>query len=158
MLWGIGFIIIIIIFLLILLLVLYYFPKVKFEPFISINDSNLYMPVKDKLEPTTIKYQVPIANNQLTDLQLQGLDTDVLRKVRVLKNFSNTDELDFYQMYNLLKQFKNKPLEFTFNPNDIKKKSHILKSEKLIELNTGAINKANLELFYRLKFLIRSNE
>jgi hypothetical protein len=177
MLWGIGIVVLVII--LIFLLAVIYFnhqkengntknniiqkkkkneTKYVLEPFISINDSNLYMPVKDKnsLKPENIKYQIPIAQNQLTDLQLQGLDSNILRNIRVLKNFSNTDELDFYQMYNLLKQFKNKSIEFSYDASRIEKKSHILESEKLIELNTGAINTTDLELFYRLKIEIIS--
>lgn len=178
MLWGIGIVILVLI--LIFVLAVIYFnhqnenentvekenkiadTKTKYilEPFLAINDSDLYMPLnnsdKDSLKPSNIKYKIPIAQNQLTDLQLQGLDSDILREVRVLKNFSHTDELDFYQMYNLLKQFKLKPIEFSYNPSGFGKKSHILASEKLIELNTGAINTTDLELFYRLKLEIIS--
>lgn len=173
MLWGLGIFILVVI--LIFILVVIYFirqnesenehehkkekeSKYFLEPFIAINDSNLYMPVKDKnsLKPENIKYQIPIAQNQLTDLQLEGIDSDILREVRVLKNFSHTDELDFYQMYNLLKQLKTKSIDFTYNPSDIEKKSHILESEKLIELNSGAINNTDLELFFRLKLEIIS--
>ena len=125
------------------------------EPFIAVKDTNLYTSNTSNLAPVNIKYQVPIPVNQLTDLQLQGLDTDVLRNVRVLKNFSHTDELDFYQMYNLLKQLRDKQsqegITFNYNPHNIDKKSNILESEKLIELNTGAINTTDLELFTRLK-------
>lgn len=120
------------------------------ENFIVVADSNLYMPNKRE-PPSEIKYQIPIAKNQLTDIQLQSLDTDVLRDVRRLKNFSLTDELTFHQMYNLLKTFKNNTYTFTFDASKIDKKSTIKNSEKLIELNTGAINRTDLELFYRLK-------
>ena len=148
MLWGIGIVVLVVI--LIFLLAVIYFnhqnentiknilqkenenenkTKYVLEPFIATNDSNLYMPSnsndKNSLKPENIKYQIPIAQNQLTDLQLQGLDSDILRNIRVLKNFSNIDELDFYQMYNLLKQFKDKPIAFSYDPNGIEKKSHI---------------------------------
>ena len=58
-------------------------------------------------------------------------------------------------MYNILKQLRDKKsskgITFMYDPNTITKKSHILESEKLIELNTGAINTTDLELFFRLK-------
>jgi hypothetical protein len=123
--------------------------KVK-EGFIAVEDSKLYMPQK-RDPPAEIQYQIPIAKNQLTDVELQNLDTDVLRDVRRLKGFTLTDELTFHQMYNLLKDFKYNTYTFTFNPSKIDKKSSIKKSEKLIELNTGVINTTDLELFYRLK-------
>ena len=165
MLWGIGLVILVII-LIFTLTVMYFIQhnananKVKYvlEPFIAINNSNLPPINSDKqsLKPENIKYQIPIAQNQLTDLQLQGLDSNILRQVRVLKNFSNTDELDFYQMYNLLKQLKTKSVEFIYDSSRIEKKSHILVSEKLMELNTSAINNTDLELFFRLKLEIIS--
>lgn len=121
------------------------------ENFINIQDSQLYKSVsEDSNKPSNIQYQIPIAQNQLTDIQLQSLDTDVLRNVRVLKNFSLTDELTFYQMYNLLKQFKGGTYEFKYNSSNVGK-YQVLKSERLMELNTGAINTADLNLFYRLK-------
>jgi hypothetical protein len=130
------------------------------EHFIAVKDDNLFQSKNKGIEatdrkPESIKYQVPIPANQLTDVQLQGLDTDVLRQIRRLKNFSNTDELDYYQMYNILKQLKDKytaePIRFNYDAAAITKKSHILESEKIMELNTGAINNTDLELFSRLK-------
>jgi hypothetical protein len=130
------------------------------EQFIAIKDSSLYTSNTSNLEPVNIKYKVPIPANQLTDIQLLGLDSDVLRNIRVLKTFSNIDELDYSQMYNILKQLRDKyqsktdndkMIKFTYDPASIKKKSNILESEKLIELNTGAINNTDLELFFRLK-------
>ena len=120
------------------------------EGFIAVEDSNLYIPDKNE-PPTDIQYQIPIAMNQLTDIELQNLDTDVLRDVRRLKGFSLTDELTFHQMYNLLKTFKNNTYIFTFNSNKINTKSTVKNNEKLIEINTGVINTTDLELFYRLK-------
>jgi hypothetical protein len=119
--------------------------------FLSIADSILYQKTDVKENPVNIKYQIPIAQNQLTDTQLQLLDTDILRNVRSLVNFSLTDELTFYQMYNLLKQIRGQSYNFKYDPNKIKKKSRIKDSEKIIELNTGSINNTDLELFYRLK-------
>jgi hypothetical protein len=84
------------------------------DKFLNIPDSQLYQPVNRTNKPSDIQYQIPIAQNQLTDLQLQSLDTDVLRNARVLVNFSLTDELNFYQMYNLLKQFKGKKYDFKY--------------------------------------------
>ena len=126
------------------------------DNFLNIPDSQLYQPVDRTLKPSDIQYQIPIAQNQLTDLQLQSLDTDVLRNVRVLVNFSLTDELDFYQMYNLLKQFKGKKYDFKYdssnsNNNKGDKKYRVMESERIMELNSGAINNTDLELFYRLK-------
>lgn len=121
------------------------------EPFLFINDSQLYTPPGSKELPTEVKYQIPVAGNNLTDIQLQSIDSDILRNTRTLKNFSMTDELDFYQMYNILKKLKNKQYTIKYNPADIKKKSSIIESEKLIALNSGAINNTNLELFMRIK-------
>jgi hypothetical protein len=133
-----------------------WFPKSveRFENFLNVPDADLYQPPNDSSsdnKPVDIQYQVPIAANQLTDVQLQNLDTDVLRNVRRQVNFSLTDEFTFHQMYNFIKRFRNQSYNFTFNPDNTTKKSRILESEKLIELNTGAINNVNLELFSRLK-------
>ena len=126
------------------------------ENFLNIPDSQLYQPVDRTLKPSDIQYQIPIAQNQLTDLQLQSIDTDVLRNARALVNFSLTDELEFYQMYNLLKQFKGKQYDFKYDSSSINNKNgngkyHIMKSERIVELNSGAINNNDLNLFYRLK-------
>ena len=128
------------------------------EHFLNLPDSQLYQPIDRTVKPSDIQYQIPIAQNQLTDLQLQSLDTDVLRNARVLVNFSLTDELNFYQMYNLLKQFKGKKYNFKYNSSkdsnsnrDGDSKYHIMESERIMELNSGAINNTDLELFYRLK-------
>jgi hypothetical protein len=121
------------------------------ENFLFVNDSQLYISPEQKELPTEIKYQIPVSANNLTDEQLQSIDTDVLRNTRTLKNFSMTDELDFYQMYNILKKQKNKEYIIKYNTSEIKKKSNIIESEKLISLNSGAINKTDLELFMRIK-------
>lgn len=130
-----------------------WFPSVN-ESFLNIPDSQLYKSKSSSANtPSSIQYQIPIAQNQLTDLQLQSLDTDVLRNARKLVNFSMTDELTVYQMYNLLKQFKDKQYDFKYDAssNASNGKYKIIESEKLMELNTGAINNTDLELFYRLK-------
>jgi hypothetical protein len=148
-----GIITIGIIFILGIVIIWYCIPKwfESHENFLNIPDSQLYQSMDKTLKPSEIKYQIPIAQNQLTDLQLQFLDTDVLRNVRVLVNFSLTDELDFYQMYNLLKQFKGKKYDFSSSNGNTGNKYRIIQSERNIELNTGAINNADLNLFYRLK-------
>ena len=106
------------------------------EPFLFIDDSSLYMPLVDKELPSEIQYQIPSPGNDLTDLQSQAIDSDVLRNVRVLTNFSKIDELDFYQIYNILKQMKNDKYKINYDTSLIKKKSHIISSEKLISLNS----------------------
>jgi hypothetical protein len=121
------------------------------DKFLNIPDSQLYQTMDPNIKPNSIKYQIPIAQNQLTDTQLQFLDTDILRNVRSQVRFSLTDEFTFHQMYNLLKRFQNSSYDFNFDPSRISKKSTVIESEKIIELNTGAINNVNLELFYRLK-------
>ena len=69
MLWGLGFVLIIILF---ILAVIYFYNDSKTEnfesvtgeiikdPFIAINDNNLYMPITDKSngKPVDIKYQL----------------------------------------------------------------------------------------------------
>ena len=126
------------------------------EHFLSIDDTNLYVnqttPTnpKDNL-PIDIQYQIPLSANQLTENQLQSIDTDILRNVRTLTNFSMTDEFDFYQMYSLLKKLKNTKYNFNYEPLSDDKKSTLLSSEKLIAINSGAINDTDLELFNRLK-------
>jgi hypothetical protein len=121
------------------------------EPFLFIQDSNLYIGPDKKENAVEIKYQLPLPANDLTDIQQQDIDSDLLRNTRSLRNFSLTDELDFYQMYNLLKKIRNQEYEITFDPDTITKKSHIIANQKLISLNSGAINNTNLELFTRIK-------
>jgi hypothetical protein len=121
------------------------------EPFLFIDDSNLYMPPTDKELPTEIQYQIPSPGNNLTDLQSQAIDSDILRNVRVLTNFSKIDELDFYQMYNIIKKMKNNKYTINYDSTSVTKKSNIISSEKLISLNSGAINKTDLELFTIIK-------
>ena len=122
------------------------------ENFLNIPESQLYQSVDRTLKPSDIQYHIPIAKNQLTDLQLQSIDTDVLRNARVSVNFSLTDELNFYQMYNLLKQFKGNKYDFKYDSSKRRDvKYHVMESERIIELNSGAINNTDLELFYRLK-------
>ena len=120
------------------------------EGFILVADDNLYMPLKN-IPPTDIKYQIPINQNQLTDTHLQSIDTDILRNIRVNKVFSQIDELDFYQFYNLLKYFRNLEIEFNYTQKDTSGKTVLKPNEKIIELNSGAINNTDLYLFYRIK-------
>ena len=130
------------------------------EPFLGLADSTLYKSNTDKInnKPLDIKSQIPVAVNQLNDQQLHNIDSNILRQNRILKNFSMTDELDVYQMYNILKQMKNKIYSFKYDVNsiDIDKKAKIIESEKLISINSGAINNVDLELFTRIKLEIIS--
>jgi len=126
--------------------------KPTLEPFILVGDDNIYMPMEPQ-PPATIKYQIPIHQNQLTDTQLQSIDSDILRNIRVNKVFSQVDELNFYQIYNILKYFKNQSITFSYTPdtNQTIAKPELLPSEKIIELNSGAINNTDLNLFSRIK-------
>lgn len=122
------------------------------EGFLFIPNLVLNVPVSDTKElPIEIKYQVPLPANQLADAELHDLDTDILRNARVLSNFSKTDELEFYQMYIVLKLLRDKEYNFIFNDADFTPKSHLVSSQNIKELNTGDIGKANLELFTRIK-------
>ena len=104
-----------------------------------------------KEPPTDISYQIPIPANQLQDTNLRDIDTDILRNVRVLANFSKTDELDFYQMYAVIKQLKGQRYNFNFDKSAIETKSYLISSQNTVELSSGAIKKANLELYTRIK-------
>lgn len=129
------------------------------EAFLVTNDKSLYMGNNstDKM-PVEIKYHVPSPVNQLNDNQLSDLDTNILRNTRVLKLFSQTDELDAYQMYNILKQMKNQSYNFKYDKDSIAidKKAKIINNEKVEKVNSGAINSVDLELFTRLKLEIIS--
>ena len=114
--WGIVFLIILII-LIIVLITIYIKQTAKqtqkqtqkhnipilAEPFLAINDKQLYNLDEDNKGASTIETIIPAPQNQLSDIQLQNTDTNILRNVRVLKLFSMNDEIDYYQMYNLLK-------------------------------------------------------
>ena len=118
------------------------------ESFLALPDSTLYKSntnsTNNKInnKPIEIKKQIPVAVNQLNDNQLHSIDNNILRQNRILKNFSITDELDVYQMYNILKQMKNKIYTFNYDVNSIDKtkKAKLIESEKLISINSGAIN------------------
>ena len=129
------------------------------ETFLITNDKSLYIENNstDKM-PGEIKYHVPSPVNQLNDKQLLDLDTNILRNTRVLKLFSQTDELDAYQMYNILKQLKNQKYNFKYDKDGIAidKKAKLLNNENLEKINSGAINSVDLELFTRLKLEIIS--
>ena len=127
------------------------------ESFLAISDSKLYKNNNiDDTKPVEIKSQIPVPVNQLNDNQLNDLDSNVLRNNRILKNFSLTDELDSYQMINILKQLKNKQYHFKYNvspEHNMSKISKIVNSEKITNVNSGAINNINvdLDLFTRMK-------
>ena len=92
------------------------------EPFLAINDKQLYNLDEDNKGASTIETIIPAPQNQLSDIQLQNTDTNILRNVRVLKLFSMNDEIDYYQMYNLLKIYKTqKDITFNLSSDDIAK-------------------------------------
>jgi len=149
------FIIIIIIILLFSVPFVYvYTKKYNIETFLYLDNPKLTLPSIQE-PPTEIAYQIPIPANQLNDTQLNNLDTDILRNVRVLANFSKTDELDFYQMYTVIKLFKNNI--YNFNYLSSQPKTYVLSTEKNLNINTGAIQNVNLELFTRIKLEIISS-
>ena len=124
------------------------------DTFLAIDDTKLLNKITDlKIEknPVEIQYQIPIPVNQLSDNDLQSIDTDILRNVRTQKNFSITDELTYHQMYSILKLVKLQEYSFDYIPVANDKKTQILDSEKLIAINSGAINNTDLELFTRIK-------
>jgi hypothetical protein len=126
------------------------------ENFLALDETNFYMKSTDPTKandnkPVDIQYQIPVTANQLSTKELQSIDTDVLRNVRNLANFSMTDEFNFYQMYSIIKKLKNTTYNFNYEPLDDDEKSKILPSEKIIANNSGAINNTDLELFSRLK-------
>jgi len=152
----------------ILVIGIYKHKKNTKEHFLILNDQSIYVNPQNTTSPLNplntlnpsitsdntpveIKHQIPVTANQLSDTQLKSIDTDVLRNVRTLANFSMTDEFDFYQVYSILKNFKNQTYNFNYEPLPDNKKSKILDSEKLIAINSGAINNTDLELFSRLK-------
>jgi hypothetical protein len=126
-----------------------YTKKYTIETFLYLDKTELTIPSIKEI-PTDISYQIPVPANQLSDIQHRDIDTDILRNVRVLTNFSKTDELDFYQMYTIIKLLKDK--EYSFNYDSINvQKSYLLNSEKKLNINSGAIQNVNLELFNRIK-------
>ena len=90
-------------------------PEYKHEPFLVLNDIPLYTRKNEMNKPISIKSQIPAPVNQLNGNELQNIDSSILRHSRVLKNFSIVDELDYYQMYNILKQLQNNQYKFTYN-------------------------------------------
>ena len=125
------------------------------------NDELYKSPSNDDTKPIEIKKQIALPANQLNSNELAEIDSNILRQNRTLKKFSMTDELDMYQMYNVLKQQKEQNYKFNFNTttkDTIKHKdnttSKVKKSETLINKNSGEINKVDLDLFTRLKLEI----
>ena len=161
------YIIIVIIVLLLLFLTTYIYKKESFInsttiPNTTIPNDELYKsPSNDDTKPIEIKKQIALPANQLNSNELAEIDSNILRQNRTLKKFSMTDELDMYQMYNVLKQQKEQNYKFDFNTitkDTIKPKYNttpkVKKSETLINKNSGEINKVDLDLFTRLKLEI----
>ena len=131
--------------------------KTNHETFLVLNDTSLYSSKNEVNKPITIKTQIPVPANQLSGNELQQIDSSILRHSRILKTFSMIDELDFYQMYNILKQLKNKKYNFTYNIDDISSTSSIINTNKLNTINSGAINNVDLNLFTRIKLELISS-
>ena len=122
-----------------------------FLPDLVLNNLTPTPTITGKDLPTEISYQIPIPANQLQDTQLRDIDTDILRNVRVLANFSKTDELDFYQMYTIIKYLNGGSYTFTFDASAIGNPAQLISSQNIIELSSGAIKNVNLELYTRIK-------
>ena len=131
--------------------------KTNHETFLVLNDTSLYSSKNEVNKPITIKTQIPVPANQLSGNELQQIDSSILRHSRILKTFSMIDELDFYQMYNILKQLKNKKYNFTYNIDNISSTSSIINTNKLNTINSGAINNVDLNLFTRIKLELISS-
>ena len=106
MLWGCCASILVII---IILLAIYFFnynTHNTLEPFLTIDDTKLQDKIatlnKQNDPPVEIQHQIPAPANQLSSEQSMAIDSDVLRNVRVLKNFSMTDEFDSRPWYFLV--------------------------------------------------------
>ena len=132
------------------------------EPFLVLNDIPLYTRKNVMNKPISIKSQIPVPVNQLSNNELQQIDGSILRHSRVLKTFSMVDEFDIYQMYNILKQLKYNQYNFTYNTNTTSNTPllpppSIISSDKLNNINTGAINNVDLNLFTRMKLEIISS-
>jgi len=119
------------------------------EGFMYLPENSLKLPISTD-QPANILYQIPLPANQLQDTQLRDLDTDIIRNVRVLANFSKTDELDFYQMYTIIKLLKG-TYTFQYNVVTTQIPSNLTSSQNTIELSSGAIKNADLELYTRIK-------
>lgn len=133
--------------------------------FLDIPDNGQYLaPLPNTNKPSDIKYQIPVPENQLTDSQIQHLDSDIIRNVRSLAKFSLTDELTFYQMYNLLKKYPRDNIQFIFNDANISNKSFIklfyrLKLELISAFNNLIIRTGYYLPYHKYQFfkIINSN-
>ena len=152
-------IIVIIVLLLVLLLTINIYKKEPFINTIALPNDELYKSTStDDTKPIEIKKQIPLPANQLNSNELADIDSNILRQTRTLQKFSMTDELDVYQMYNVLKHQKDQVYVFDYNTvstSTANSSYYKLKnSEVLINKNSGAINTVDLELFTRLKLEI----
>ena len=157
-----GFCALLLIIILIISIIIYILSIKSQDNFLAIDNTLLLQNLNNSNtntnnKPVDINFQTPVAANQLTDEQLQSIDSDVLRNVRVLANFSMTDEFDFYQIYTLIKKLKDNTYTFTYIPVSDDNKTKIKSSEKLIAINSGAINTTDLELFSRIKLELISS-
>ena len=133
--------------------------KTETENFLVLNDIPLYTRKNEMNNPISIKSQIPAPVNQLNANELQQIDSSILRHSRILKTSSLIDELDIYQMYNIIKQLKNKQYNFSYDTSntDSKTPPSIISSNNLNSINTGAINNVDLNLFTRMKLELISS-
>jgi hypothetical protein len=131
------------------------------EPFLVLNDIPLFTKKNEVNNPIIIKAQIPAPVNQLNGNELHYIDSSILRHSRVLKTFSIVDELDYYQMYTILKQLKNNQYKFNYDTSNTNASNtstpSIIKSDQLNTINSGAINTIDLNLFTRMKLEIISS-
>jgi hypothetical protein len=134
------------------------YKKYYTENFLVIKDSQLYSNPNENNTPLIIKTKIPSPVNQLNSNELSQIDDSILRNNRISQIFSLNDELDIYQMYNILKQLKNNKYNFNYNiDNNLNKSPTIINSDLLNNINSGAIKNVDLNLFTRIKLEIISS-
>ena len=132
--------------------------KAEYEPFLVLNDTPLFTRKNEINKPVSIKSQIPAPANQLNGNELQNIDSSILRHNRVLKQFSIVDELDIYQMYNIIKQLRNNQYTFTYDTTNISTPlQSIISSDNINNIKSNAINNVDLNLFTRMKLEIISS-
>lgn len=116
------------------------------ELFIVSSNKILYENTKyEKNSDLDMKYIVPMPANQLDSNQLQKIDTNILRNIRVEKTFSNIDELTFSQMYNILKQLRDQTI-------------YINNVQNMQNLDSDLFTRIKMELISSINSLIIQND
>src|SRR3989344_1629436 len=73
----------------------------------------------DNIDPAIIKNLDPLPYNYLSINELNDLDTGILRNIRKQYIFSKTDELDYYQVYTLIKKYENNEIYINISDKNI---------------------------------------